>query len=59
MSVASDFIPAKEASADEQRTARRERWHTRINRAASFFELVGIGWLIPLMRIALGDSASQ
>ena len=36
--------------------ARRERWHTRINRSASFLELLGFGWLVPLMRIAAGDS---
>ena len=37
--------------------ARRERWHTRINRSAGFFELIGFGWLVPLMRMAAGDNA--
>jgi nitrate/nitrite transport system permease protein len=37
--------------------AGRERWHTRINRSAGFFELIGFGWLVPLMRIAAGDNA--
>lgn len=35
----------------------RERWHTRINRSAGFFELIGFGWLVPLMRLAAGDDA--
>ena len=33
----------------------RERWHARINRSAGFFELIGFGWLVPLMRMAAGD----
>ncbi len=33
----------------------RERWHARINRSAGFFELIGFGWLVPLMRMVAGD----
>lgn len=55
MSVVSDFVPAEEIAAPALRAARRERWHTRINRAAPLFELIGFGWFIPLLRIAVGD----
>jgi nitrate/nitrite transport system permease protein len=54
MSLATDIAPLTDGKA--ARIARRERWHTRINRSASFLELLGFGWLVPLMRIAAGDS---
>jgi len=57
MSTASDFMAPADAAA--ARAGRRERWHTRINRSAGFFELVGLGWLVPLFRIAAGDSPAQ
>jgi nitrate/nitrite transport system permease protein len=44
---------------DTARIMRRERWHTRINRAAGTLDLVGFGWLVPLLRIAAGDNARQ
>lgn len=59
MSLASETVPIGEAPATAKRTAVRERWHSRINRAAGYFEFVGLGWLIPLVRIALGDDVRQ
>ena len=59
MSIASDLVPAERPPIHAQRAERRERWHTRVNRAASSFELVGLGWLIPLFRIALGEDVRQ
>jgi nitrate/nitrite transport system permease protein len=59
MSIASDLIPAERLAVQAERMARRERWHTRINRAAGTFELVGLGWLIPLLRIALGEDVRE
>ena len=56
MTATTDFIPATD---DAARIERRERWHTRINRVQSYFELVGFGWLIPLMRVAAGDSIRE
>jgi nitrate/nitrite transport system permease protein len=58
MSVATDLGggPDLAASASD-RVARRERWHTRINRSAAFLELIGFGWTVPLMRMAAGDNA--
>jgi nitrate/nitrite transport system permease protein len=57
MSLATDVapIPDVKASAAE----RRELWHARINRSAGFLELVGIGFLVPLMRMAAGDSIKR
>jgi len=53
MSIVTDIAPIPDA--ETARVARRERWHTRINRTAGYFELVGLGWLVPLFRIAAGD----
>jgi nitrate/nitrite transport system permease protein len=35
---------------------RRERLFSRIVRAAVYLDVVGLGWLVPLLRIAAGDS---
>jgi nitrate/nitrite transport system permease protein len=56
MSIASDAVPPAQASAQALRDAKRERWHTRINRLAGSLELVGLGWTVPLMRMTAGDS---
>ena len=56
MTAVTDFSPTDVAAA---RALRRERWHTRINRAAGTFDLLGFGWLVPLLRIAAGDNARQ
>jgi nitrate/nitrite transport system permease protein len=59
MSITTDVgLPDASATA-AARAARLERWHTRINRSAGFFELVGLGWLVPLFRMAAGDSIRQ
>lgn len=54
MTAATDFGDA--AAAREARRERRERWFARINRAAIYLNVVGFGWLVPLMRIAAGDN---
>jgi nitrate/nitrite transport system permease protein len=56
MTAVTDFNPPDVAAA---RTMRRERWHTRINRAAGTLDLLGFGWLVPLLRIAADDNARQ
>jgi len=50
-------IATSSIAADPRRAARRERWHTRISRSAGVLDVLGIGWLVPLLRIAAGDSA--
>jgi nitrate/nitrite transport system permease protein len=42
--------------ADGARVARREQLLSRIARAATYLNVVGLGWLVPLLRIAAGDS---
>jgi len=59
MSIATDIVRDDPPAAKAARLARRERWHTRINRSAGYFELVGFGWLVPLMRLAAGDNLRQ
>jgi nitrate/nitrite transport system permease protein len=58
MSVSFDVLPAEQPAARAAR-ARREQWHARINRAAPSVGLVGLGWLIPLLRIGLGEDVRQ
>ena len=41
--------------ADE--TARRERLFSLIDQSARYVTLFGLGWLVPLLRIAAGDNA--
>ena len=57
MSLATDVVPSPDVAA--ARAARRELWHTRINRSASYLELLGLGWLVPLMRMAAGDNLKR
>jgi nitrate/nitrite transport system permease protein len=59
MSIASQVIPAEADPALATREARRGRWQLRINRATGFLELLGFGWLVPLMRIASGENLAQ
>jgi nitrate/nitrite transport system permease protein len=59
MSVTSDLVPVERPAVAAERSVRRERWHARINRSAGFFELVGLGWLMPLLRMALGEDVRQ
>ncbi|MPZ58033.1 MAG: ABC transporter permease subunit [Rhizobiales bacterium] len=56
MTAATDFSPPDAAAA---RAAHRERWHTRINRAAGTLDLIGFGWLVPILRLAAGDDTRQ
>ncbi|MCF8533320.1 MAG: ABC transporter permease [Reyranella sp.] len=36
--------------------ARRERLFARINKASGYLDVFGFGWVVPLLRIAAGDS---
>jgi len=44
---------------DADQTARRERRIARINRAAKFLGPLGLGFLVPLMKLAAGDTPSE
>jgi nitrate/nitrite transport system permease protein len=56
MSTTADFAPSAIAVANAARAERRERWHTHISRAASILNVLGIGWTVPILRIAAGDN---
>jgi nitrate/nitrite transport system permease protein len=60
MTTATEFVSSEEAAAvAAKRVARRALWHTRINRAAGYLEVVGLGWLMPLMRVVAGDNIRE
>ncbi len=59
MSVTSEFIPVAESDATALQRKNREKWQSRFNRVAGFFELVGLGWIIPLLRMAAGENVAQ
>lgn len=56
MSTASDFLTTP-AAISASRAERRERWLGRISRVAGFLNILGIGWLVPVLRIAAGERA--
>jgi len=41
---------------DADREARRERTFTRINKADTWFKVLGLAWITPMLRIAAGDN---
>lgn len=55
MSTASEFLGRADVSVETARAARRERWQARISRVAGFLNILGFGWLAPLLRIAAGE----
>jgi nitrate/nitrite transport system permease protein len=55
MSTTADVLPIG-ITAQAVRELRRERWQGRVSRAAGTLNLLGIGWTVPLMRLALGDT---
>ncbi len=54
MSSASDYLD-QGASAMERREARREKRAQRVDRIARPLTAIGLGWTVPLMRLAMGD----
>jgi nitrate/nitrite transport system permease protein len=53
MALISDVV---DIGAEGRRRARRERLFARINTAEVYLNILGLGWLAPLARIAAGDS---
>ena len=54
MALASDFVDAA-PSAEERRAAKREKRMMRISRLSAPLTAIGLGWAVPLMKIAAGD----
>lgn len=47
------------AEARARREARAQRWHFRINKASRYLDVLGLGFVTPLVKIALGDDPRQ
>lgn len=45
-----------DAASEEARRKRRERLNMRLNRASGYLNVMGLGWIIPLIRLGLGES---
>ena len=46
-----------EIPADEAKEARKERLFTRINKADKYFQVLGLSWMTPALKLAAGDNA--
>ncbi len=51
--------PSLTESAEEIRAAKKERLFTKINKAASWLDVLGLSWVTPILRIIAGDSPSE
>lgn len=54
MTTATEF--ADPIDKDLARKARKEKYFAWINRAASYLSVLGLGWTVPLMKMAAGDN---
>ena len=41
---------------DQEREARKARLFTRINKADTWFQVVGLAWITPILKAAAGDN---
>ena len=55
-STTNDLTPCDAAAAKEVRQA---KIHTAINKADTYFNIVGIGWLTPILRMGAGDNVER
>lgn len=46
-----------EIPTDEAKEARKERLFTRINKADKYFQVLGLSWMTPALKLAAGDNA--
>ncbi len=57
MTTASEFDAATDDAAAQQiREAKKEARFAAINKAGGYLNILGLGWLVPLLKIAAGDS---
>ncbi len=59
MNTAIETVAAPALARDAAVAARKERQFARIERAAKFLNLVSLGWIAPLLRMAAGDDVKQ
>src|SRR5579859_7393193 len=57
MSVATDLVGASANSVETRVSAAREHWQRGVDRAGPFLQLLGLGWVVPCLRVAAGESA--
>ncbi|PIQ84604.1 MAG: nitrate ABC transporter permease, partial [Candidatus Omnitrophica bacterium CG11_big_fil_rev_8_21_14_0_20_63_9] len=57
MSTIENVIEAP--SAKEKSAVRREKIFSIINKSAAYLGVAGLGWLVPLMKIAAGDNPRE
>ena len=55
MTIASDTLAADAAKAAE-REARRQRWFSRITKIEGYLSVLGLGFLVPILKMIGGDS---
>jgi nitrate/nitrite transport system permease protein len=55
MTTASEYLTDVEVKARIARGERRKRWQTRISRVSGFLNILGFGWIVPLLRISAGE----
>jgi nitrate/nitrite transport system permease protein len=48
-------IAREEAEESIERERRRERRHARLNKVSKYLSLTGLGWFVPVLRMAAGD----
>jgi nitrate/nitrite transport system permease protein len=48
--------PLDFAAGRAERAARHERWLNRVDRSGRYLALFGLGWIVPAVHVALGDS---
>lgn len=55
MSTTSEAMSVESSALDDARAARRERRQAMISRVAGFLNILGLGWIVPILRIATGE----
>ena len=55
MAVTSHFLNA-DPDAARRREEKKARLHTRINKASAYLNVIGVGFAVPLLKMAAGDS---
>lgn len=55
MSTASEFLVSNVIADETARAARRARWHMRIQQVSGFLNILGLGFVVPLLKMAAGE----
>ena len=55
MTTASDFVSAPSVPDEAARAARQARWQARLTRTSGYLDVIGLAWLVPILRMAAGE----